>query len=111
MIRSTMNRGFSMTFENGMTISVQFGTGTYCERKDLLAPVGNELKEKVVESENAEIGIWDKNGDWFNFEHDKVKGWVPADEIAQWIHMVKCAINLDNLTELAVGYGMMEENA
>lgn len=104
MIRSTMNRGFSMTFENGMTISVQFGTGAYCERKDLLAPIGNELKEKVVESENAEIGIWDKNGEWFNFGYDQVRGWVPADEVAQWIYMVKCAINLDNLTELAVGW-------
>ena len=31
---STHNKGFRMTFENGFSISVQWGPGNYCERKD-----------------------------------------------------------------------------
>jgi hypothetical protein len=29
--KSTENKGFQMTFENGWTISVQFGYGNYCD--------------------------------------------------------------------------------
>jgi hypothetical protein len=29
--KSTNNKGFQMTFENGWTISVQFGYGNYCD--------------------------------------------------------------------------------
>ena len=32
MLVSTLNKGFQLTFENGLTISVQFGSGNYCER-------------------------------------------------------------------------------
>ena len=28
---STMRKGFQMTFENGMTASVQWGAGNYCD--------------------------------------------------------------------------------
>ena len=31
---TTMNKGFMMKFDNGFKISVQWGTGNYCTRKD-----------------------------------------------------------------------------
>jgi len=30
MLKSTENKGFHLTFQNGYTISVQFGRGNYC---------------------------------------------------------------------------------
>ena len=53
--------GFSMTFENGLTISVQFGIGNYCTR--------NEKDEAI----SSEIAIWNEDGKWFDFGNDQVK--------------------------------------
>jgi hypothetical protein len=101
MIRSVQNRGFQIEFKNGMTISVQFGADNYCERKDMNAPVQGEMQMRMVESPNAEIAIWDRNGKWFNFGHDEVKGWVEADEIAEWIALIQYADDLKHLAKLA----------
>ena len=67
MIRSTLNKGFSLTFENKLTISVQFGTYNYCERKDTSSPYGSEMLngKDIIESIDAEIAIWDENNNWF----------------------------------------------
>ena len=35
MIRITNGKGFQMTFENGWTISVQFGWGNYHDRREM----------------------------------------------------------------------------
>lgn len=68
--------GFSLTFENGNTISVQFGLGNYCKNRYRSMP----------ESNNAEIAIWDASNNWHTFDGDQVKGWCDANEIAEWIH-------------------------
>ena len=69
--------GFSMTFANGYTISVQFGQGNYCSR---------DVRNKAV---SAEIAIWDKDGTWYNFGHDTVKGHCSPDELVTWMKKVK----------------------
>jgi len=97
MFRTTMNKGFQMTFENGMTISVQFGYGNYSSNRDK-APMDARTVNSV-ESETAEIAIWDSNGTWMNFNHDNVKGWVSADEVADYIIKVKNATSIEELHE------------
>lgn len=42
------NNGFKMTFENGCTISVQFGMGKYCDQGQT----------------TAEVAAWNFIGDW-----------------------------------------------
>lgn len=71
------NRGFHITFANGWTISVQFGSINYIS--DRGNPEG---------SIDAEIAIWDKNGEWYEFEDSSsgnVLGWQTADQVAEWI--------------------------
>lgn len=109
MFRSTQNKGFQMEFKNGITISVQFGTGSYCERRNLTAPIQGEMKMDRVESSTAEIAIWDKDGNWFDFGHDQVKGWVDADEVAFWIIFCKGESNFDDIKIRAISNGMMEK--
>ena len=71
---STYNRGLQMTFANGLTISIQFGADNYCERKNFYSSHGDELKEPIITSGNAEIAIWHKDSDtWFNFESEDRK--------------------------------------
>jgi hypothetical protein len=77
-----------MTFNNGWTISVQFGCGNYCDNGH--HPDGYFFfkgKEQVT-SPNAEIAIWNKEGD-YNFGNDIVKGYCTTDEVAEWIEKVK----------------------
>ena len=88
MIKSTSNKGFQLTFENGWTISVQFGYGNYCENNH--HPEGWNFSEQkeIVECKSAEIAIWDSGDNWYNFGGDTVKGWCPANEVSEWIYKV-----------------------
>ena len=58
--KSTERQGFHMTFENGLTISVQWGFINYCDNKVFTI---NDIKEdhfycrKDMESDTAEIAI------------------------------------------------------
>ncbi len=87
MLKSTNNKGFQMTFENGWTISVQFGYGNYCDNWNFEADYSMNFPP-VVESPNAEIAMWDKDGNWYEFETDRVKGWCSTNEVAEWIEKV-----------------------
>lgn len=69
--------GFQITFENGNTISVQFGYGNYCDNRD----------ESKSESTTAEIAIWNKDGEWYDFGSDTVKGWCTPDEVGEFIQL------------------------
>ena len=41
---STHNKGFNMTFENGISISVQWGSMNYCERRNYNDDFREEMK-------------------------------------------------------------------
>ena len=103
MFRSTQNRGFSMTFNNGLTISVQFGTGNYCERRSNSARYMSEMdgdNNGITSSSTAEIAIWHKDSDkWFDFGRDQVKGWCDTNEVAIWIERVSNADSIEDLKQ------------
>jgi hypothetical protein len=69
--------GFTMIFENGNTISVQFGDFNYSSNKD------QGTKNKAT---SAEVAIWNSDGTWYDFGDEVyIKGWCGADEVAKWI--------------------------
>jgi hypothetical protein len=75
--------GFQMSFENGNTISIQFGLGAYGSNRD----------ESKTETNLAEIAIWNKKKEWYQFEStDSVKGFVTTDEVAEWIYFTRVNI-------------------
>jgi hypothetical protein len=108
MFKTNQNKGFTMTFKNGITISVQFGAGNYCEQSKKHRGI-EQMQMDSVESKTAEIAIWDKEGAWFSFGHDTVKGWVEADEVATWIILCTAATSLDDLKTRTISCGMIEE--
>ena len=77
-----------MTFENGWTISVQFGYGNYCENHHHPEGWDFSTKHELVKSGDAEIAIWDNKGEWWDFGGDTVKGECTADAVAFWISQV-----------------------
>jgi len=100
MFRITDGKGFSMTFANGHTVSVQFGSMNYCsirsfdfDRSDIYGSA------KAAEgSPDAEIAAWDVNGRWLvptgelretlDWGCDDVHGWVSPDNVALFISWV-----------------------
>lgn len=60
MFKITDAKGFHITYDNGYTISVQFGYYNYCtnyNRRD-------ETHEHGVESITAEVAIWNHHHDF-----------------------------------------------
>lgn len=92
---STMRRGFHMTFKNGLTISVQWGAGNYCDNhfpEDLDFSYSKDAK-----SDTAEIAVITPNGEFidpqtfvkYDLQSDgAVAGWLDADQVAELIHNV-----------------------
>ena len=63
--QTNQNKGFHITFENGWTVSVQFGRGNYSDNYDWQGagyegPVENEQAPK---SRTAEVAIWPNGGE------------------------------------------------
>jgi hypothetical protein len=96
MFRITNSKGFHMTFANGITISVQFGPGNYCENRDKRdAYPYKPVSAEDVQCKNAEIGIWAADGAWCTRQavkdvteqeaYDDVEGWLTTNEVAKYI--------------------------
>lgn len=80
MLESNRGSGFSITFDNGVRVSVQFGAGSYSSNRNMRRNRG------IIDSDNAEIAIIAKNGEWLTRDYDKslgddVKGYCKADEV------------------------------
>lgn len=52
----TKNKGFHITFDNGVCVSVQFGRGNYADNYNL--PIGDRMGLGGLESTMAEVAIW-----------------------------------------------------
>ena len=89
---ATNNKGFRMKFDNGFSISVQWGSMNYCERRNYSDDYKSEMKENFIESRDAEIAVIDSEGGMLGIdEHDSVIGWCSAEEVAKYIAIVSSA--------------------
>lgn len=62
-------RGVHLKFTNGLTLSVQWGSGNYCSAR--------YEDGFPLDSETAEIGVWDRNGMWLC----DVLGWLGSADV------------------------------
>lgn len=98
MMKITQNKGFQMTFDNGLTISCQMGSGNYCSNRDFNKRYGAEMLQSITECDNCEIAIWDENDNWITGEifrememeisEEMVCGWVDTMTVAKLIAYV-----------------------
>ena len=87
--RSCENKGFQITFNNGWTVSVQFGKGNYCERRSFNDDAWMPETDEIIQSADAECAVWDANGDWMQLNNgDDVIGWQAPDDVAALIARV-----------------------
>lgn len=64
MFKITRGSGFSITFANGYTISVQFGPGNYCDNYDMCYQERVEAGKKG--SMTAECAVFQPDGNFYN---------------------------------------------
>jgi len=86
MFRTSDRPGFQMTFKNGWTISVQWHTGAYCERRNLNMKTKPWDDRSAAASKDAEVAIWNSQGDWYDFGGAQVKGYCSVDEVLEWMN-------------------------
>jgi len=95
--KSPINRslavGFTLEFSNGWTVSIQFGDHNYCNNSvNLKSLFASEVHGAILEDVkciNAEVAAWDSNEEWYDFGSDTVKGYLDADEVSDFIHMIR----------------------
>lgn len=79
----TSGKGFHITFDNGWTVSVQFGAANYCSGRDTdryMSVSGEDLEALDREhghfgSRSAEVAAWGPDGKLIEIESDTVAGW------------------------------------
>ena len=94
----TLHKGFRMGFENGFEISVQWGPGNYCERKD--EDFDKPQEERFWESRTAEIAIFDSKDDsMITLSEDNVDGWLTPDKVAKVITIVQSSKTTEEIQQ------------
>ena len=97
----TQGKGFRITFANGWTASVQFGSGNYCEQRDLSSNYLTRLDDPddrgFHSSRDAEIAAFTENdgqkAKWHIFPGDEdnetsVRGWCKPAEVLAFLNEV-----------------------
>jgi hypothetical protein len=113
MFTTSNNKGFSMIFENGFEISVQWGTMNYCSKKGV-GDWDESMKDTRWSASSAEIAIFNtnesiknilNNGEMIAFKDDTVKGWVRADFVAEIMFKISTANSFDELQQQITNEG------
>ena len=102
---ATRNKGFRMTFKNGFAISVQWGPGNYCEKKD--EDFDKPMDERFWESCSAEIAVIDTNNNiqenssvgMISLGRDTVEGCVSSDQVAKVITIVQSSKTTEEIQQ------------
>lgn len=82
----TMSKGIHITFDNGYTLSIQWGPGNYGSNYDL------EFGPRPIpdyKADTVEVAVWDRNGTWDKYDGDTVRGYVPANEVLDLINTIR----------------------
>jgi hypothetical protein len=83
------DNGFHIKFENGYTISVQFGPGNYCANRtssfasyqSLFDDLKKAKESSKVSCKDAEIAVFTPGGEFLSLGNDQVAGWKSVDQV------------------------------
>ncbi len=84
--------GVRITLPNGLTTSIQWGTGNYCSRRG--HAMAYEDHYDAAGSVDAEVAIWNKDDEWYRLsEHREVIGWQSVAEVEKLLDKASLDIN------------------
>lgn len=87
-IRITDGKGVHLTFENGLTISIQIGRGNYCQNYDYPS-YHIDHKNPLPASETAEIAVWATDDAMIDIQDCEVKGYVPVEHVLRFVEFLR----------------------
>ena len=96
---ATRNKGFAMTFDNNYTISVQWGTENYFEKKHTTIHPTDPMEHKRWDSLSAEIAVFDDE-EMINISSDGIDaviGWLGTHDVAKVIAIVSSAGSVEEI--------------
>ena len=86
MFSITERKGFHIKFDNGWTISVQFGQYNYSSNYDMQH---HNRGDSVPPSETAEIAAFNENDEWYDWpEGGDVRGYLTPKEVLEAMNLV-----------------------
>jgi len=90
MFRVMDNKGFQIVFENGCTLSVQFGPGNYTDSDVRAKAWEAPRQQREWEAQTAEVAILLPNGRFYPItEMDDVIGWQSVEDVLKWIDVAR----------------------
>lgn len=94
--RITQGQGFHITFENGYTVSVQFGEGNYCSNRRLFSAESllktMYLHEVNTKCDDAEVAVINPDNELMHlpqFEGDVVGGHYSPEKVLELLNWAK----------------------
>lgn len=84
MFKITDNKGFHITFENGYTVSVQFGAGNYSDNYSL--GIMDYYGKPVPPSSTAETALIGPNGGFVDYNDDLVQGRQSPEDVLKLLN-------------------------
>lgn len=87
MFKITRGKGFHITFENGYTVSVQFGSGNYGDNYDASFDDYEGAGEKG--SKTVECAVWASDGEMIEhplFDGSNVGGYMPPSKVLELLN-------------------------
>lgn len=83
MFRINDNKGFQITFDNGYTVSVQFGPGNYGSNR---AETYSTSMNVPMSATLAETALISPSGDFVPYQGEDVQGYVNADSVLELLN-------------------------
>ena len=83
MFRINDNKGFQITFDNGYTVSVQFGPGNY--GSNYSASFLDEMG-KPQQATTVETALMDPDGGFVPYKDDDVQGYQNVNDVLELIN-------------------------
>ena len=93
------NKGFHITFDNGYTVSVQFGLGNYCSNRRLEPKKYHHNQLPVPEAKTAETALMimhERGTTFIPYKGDDVQGYQNAKDV---LELLTYAENLLSIKE------------
>jgi hypothetical protein len=75
------NKGFSITFDNGYTVSVQFGPGNYCSNRNIDPMSRDYANNDGLDATTAETALLDPHGNFIAYKDDDVQGYQTVNDV------------------------------
>lgn len=96
---SCNNGGFQITFSNGLTASVQWRSGNYCDNQF------KSFTHDFQESNTAEVAVFDKRGEFMDMDlfydgmnDGEVAGFLTPEKVVEFLYNVSTFNVNDNRT-------------